>query len=341
MAFQVLNTALTILAILCTVLLYLDTLGKREVLTAWQFLVETRLDNHNARIVLLEGPGTPPAMARSAVGGGVPLPGRPAMPPPASREGPQSGTRPSAAPHAKPAPEPEHGPATPPRTAPDDARAARTTSSRPPPPVEVVQLPPETAPASWTVRLSPTRPTLFGGVVGGPAADPLWVEKRAAELLADAQEKGDPCDAETASRQAQQEGRLVGCAMRPEPLAEVTESPVVEPAVVEPPQERRVFRSPAAAARLLAEAERQEAQEREIAEAVPAGSARMDLRVAEHWAAKLSASLRAGVDVWHCGGHDCGREPGHAAGCECKCAACVLRASLLAEATREVHQVKN
>ena len=36
-------------------------------------------------------------------------------------------------------PEPEEGPATPLRTAPDDARAARTISSHPPPPVEVVE----------------------------------------------------------------------------------------------------------------------------------------------------------------------------------------------------------
>lgn len=38
-------------------------------------------------------------------------------------------------------PEPEEGPATPPSTAPDDARAARHSSDQPPPPVEVLPSP--------------------------------------------------------------------------------------------------------------------------------------------------------------------------------------------------------
>jgi hypothetical protein len=81
--------------------------------------------------------------------------------------------------------------------------------------------------------------------------------------------------------------------------------------------------------------------EKQIAEALPPGAARMDERVAILWGVKIVVALGAGVDVRHCGSHDCGRTPDAAAGCERKCVACAHRASLLAEATRGVHHTGN
>ncbi len=77
------------------------------------------------------------------------------------------------------------------------ARAVAEAAKRPPPP------------HSRPVPLKPVRPTLFG-IVGGPIAEPSWVEKRVAALAEHARETGEPFDPEAARRQAEEEGRIAG-----------------------------------------------------------------------------------------------------------------------------------
>jgi hypothetical protein len=207
--FTWLNLGAWILVLLLCLAVYFDSRGERRTLAAWR-------SKADARLAALEGavfpppatppPQLPPPLARTATQG------RAAVPPPAPREGPQSGTRPSKAPR-------DEAPPTPPRTAPDDARAALHTSDRPPPPVEVVEpasVQRDAAPTSpATVRLTPMRPTLFGGVVGGPAADPSWGERRMAELAEHAREAGEPFKPEEARQQAPREGRSAGTPLPP------------------------------------------------------------------------------------------------------------------------------
>ncbi len=65
-------------------------------------------------------------------------------------------------------------------------------------------------PHSRPVPLEPMRPTLFGGIVGGPIAEPSWVEKRVALLAEYAREAGEPFDPKAARRQVEEEARIAG-----------------------------------------------------------------------------------------------------------------------------------
>jgi hypothetical protein len=60
------------------------------------------------------------------------------------------------------------------------------------------------------------------------------------------------------------------------------------------------------------------------------------LAIAKRWRAKLAAARLAGWDVAHCGSPACVRSAAGLDGCACGCAPCARRASLLAEAEREV-----
>jgi hypothetical protein len=202
-------------------------------------------------------------------------------------------------------PPPSPAPVTRPSTASGDARAARTMSDRPPPPVAVedaartesgllLPLAPsedaaivarshglataeEEAPLRTATqpRITRARPTLLGGMAGAPPTpEPSWVTKRAAQLVA---RGGDPA---AARRQAEEEGLIANAA----------------------PGAKR-------------------------------DAPRTEARIRSRW---LALVQEAGDDARHCQGERCKARCEEVPPCGCRCDGCALLFTLFVRAEREI-----